>query len=101
MKIADRRTGKGSKILWHAVSIIPGPHACAAATAIGLRRFLSRDAPRLPLVDCDCSERCQCKYRHHADRRVGPRRANDAGNTPKGRAPSPERRRPGERRARD
>jgi len=62
----------------HAVSIVPGPRACAAARDLAQRRLLSREAPPLPLKDCDRTA-CQCRYEHHEDRRKGPRRASDIG----------------------
>ena len=58
---------------WHAVEIVPRAHACAAALACKGRRFLSTEAPWLPLEDCD-SAQCRCKYRHHEDRRADSRR---------------------------
>jgi len=63
---------------FHAVSIIPGPGACAAAHRFTGRRFLAALAPRLPLPTCD-SARCTCRYRHHKDRRAGPRRRGEGG----------------------
>ncbi len=53
---------------WHAVSIKPGTKACEAALKAEGLRFLAKDAPRLPLADCDSSA-CACRYRHHDDRR--------------------------------
>jgi len=55
---------------FHAVSMRYSMNACEAAKAITGRRFLSSDAPRLPLPGCD-SHDCHCKYTHHADRRSG------------------------------
>ncbi len=52
----------------HAVSIRAGLLPCGAVRQLGDQRFLSDEAPTLPLSDCD-SERCECRYRHHADRR--------------------------------
>lgn len=63
---------------YHAVSIIPGEHACAAAYRFTGHRFLSRHAPKLPLPTCDAFH-CSCRYKHHKDRRAGPRRRNDFG----------------------
>jgi hypothetical protein len=63
---------------YHAVCIMPGPRACAAAHKLLGQRFISRDAPALPLKDCDRPE-CQCRYEHYDDRRKGPRRATDLG----------------------
>jgi hypothetical protein len=62
---------------WHAVSIKPGPGACEAAIAGKSSRWLSREAPMLPLPGCTQPERCRCTYQHHEDRRSGPRRAED------------------------
>jgi hypothetical protein len=61
---------------YHAVTVVPGARACAAAQALRDRRFLSRQAPPLPLPGCD-SGRCQCRYEHFDDRRKGLRRAHD------------------------
>ena len=63
---------------WHAVSIAAPPTACDAARACKGKRFLSREAPHLPLPECNAA-RCECKYRHYADRRGGPRRGDDRG----------------------
>ncbi len=60
----------------HAVIVVPGRHACAAALALRDRRFLSREAPALPLTGCSAGE-CTCRYQHHDDRRHGVRRARD------------------------
>lgn len=63
---------------YRAVSIIPGKQACAAAYRFKGLRFLSRQAPRLPLPSCDLSH-CDCRFKHHPDRRAGPRRRSDEG----------------------
>ena len=63
---------------YHAVSIAPGAKACGAARKLEDRRFLSREAPVLPLKACDCSN-CTCRYVHYEDRRKGGRRARDLG----------------------
>jgi hypothetical protein len=60
----------------HAVVVVPGRHACAAAYALRDRRFLSREAPALPLTGCSAGE-CSCRYEHHGDRRHAVRRARD------------------------
>ncbi len=61
---------------WHAITIIGTNYACAAAQACKGKRFLSSEAPRLPLKECDAS-RCECRYRHFADRRGPPRRRDE------------------------
>jgi hypothetical protein len=63
---------------WHAVTIVAPSRACEAALACKGKRFLSSEAPRLPLAQCDAN-RCDCKYRHFPDRRAGPRRAEETG----------------------
>ena len=69
---AQRRSGKH----WHAVSITGPSNACAAAQACKGKRYLSSEAPRLPLEGCDAA-RCECRYRHFADRRGDPRREDE------------------------
>jgi hypothetical protein len=63
---------------FHAVTIAPGRHACAEARALLDQRFLSRDAPPLPLKGCGTAQ-CECRYEHYDDRRKGNRRAHDLG----------------------
>ena len=63
---------------FHAVTIAAGPRACAAALMLRDQRFLSRDAPPLPLKDCSCAK-CDCRYEHYDDRRQMGRRARDLG----------------------
>ena len=62
---------------WHAVEIRCTRYACDAARAAAGKRFLSLEAPFLPLPECDRSANCECVYRHRNDRRVGPRREAD------------------------
>jgi hypothetical protein len=66
---------------YHAVSIIPGPTACAAAKRFVGQRLLSGHAPPLPLPSCDAAH-CDCRFKHHRDRRAGPRRRIDVGLMP-------------------
>lgn len=63
---------------YHAVSIEPGHNCCHSARVLQGKRFLSREAPTLPLKNCGNAE-CTCHYLHHEDRRAGPRRARDMG----------------------
>ena len=67
------------RLRYHAVSVVSGQNACAAAKQLKNVRVLSAEAPRLPLANCDCPGTCQCTYRHHDDRRAGPRRAKELG----------------------
>ena len=59
---------------YQAVTIVAAQKACAGALAVRQQRFLARQAPPLPLPQCDRPERCVCRYRKHAERRVGPQR---------------------------
>jgi hypothetical protein len=54
---------------YRAVSILSGDCACDAVRELGTERFLTADAPLLPLADCNQSQ-CACKYRHFKDRRA-------------------------------
>ena len=58
---------------YHAVGIASGANACTAARSLRDQRFLSSEAPRLPLAACNM-ESCTCRYQHHTDRRSGERR---------------------------
>ena len=62
---------------FHAVSVLAGPAACQAARGCAGTRFLSTEAPPLPLPGCDAAA-CKCRYQHHTDRRSGLRRGSDA-----------------------
>jgi hypothetical protein len=79
-KVADSAVPaqKKPRTTWHAVSIVPGYRCCPAAKQLEGQRFLSKDAPPLPLQDCGRSD-CTCRYQHHDDRRKGPRRARELG----------------------
>lgn len=62
---------------YHAVSVKPPlVGACMAAQRCAGKRFLSTEAPTLPLAQCDAAS-CQCRYRHHEDRRSESRRIMD------------------------
>ena len=62
---------------WHAVCIKAKGPCCEAVQAYRAARFLSSDAPRLPLPGCTLSDTCGCVYKHHADRRAQPRRQEE------------------------
>lgn len=53
---------------WHAVTIHCGSKHCMAVERLCGQRFLSKDAPKLPLRDCT-EPQCSCRYRKHDDRR--------------------------------
>ena len=62
----------------HAVSVVPGARCCEEVRQLRGTRFLSREAPQLPLKDCGRAD-CACRYEHHPDRRGNPRRLRDMG----------------------
>jgi hypothetical protein len=65
---------------YHAVSIVAGPSCRQTELRYGLNRYLSREAPVIPLPTCD-TENCRCRYVHHEDRRDGvERRHRDVWN---------------------
>jgi len=53
---------------YHAVSIDAGAGCLQTAKMYGGRRYLSHEAPAIPLPTCD-SMNCRCRYVHHQDRR--------------------------------
>jgi hypothetical protein len=66
---ARRNTGKN----YHCVEVRPGTPACKVARDLGSTRFLSDEAPSLPLAGCTV-EKCTCSFVHHDDRREDDRR---------------------------
>jgi hypothetical protein len=48
-------------------------NACEAVEKLEGKRFLSKEAPRLPLPGCG-AEHCRCRYVHFKDRREDDRR---------------------------
>jgi hypothetical protein len=76
--VAPVKSVKKISAAHHAVSIVPGYRCCHEARELAGTRFLSREAPALPLKNCG-SDNCSCRYEHHEDRRGGPRRARDMG----------------------
>lgn len=65
--------------LFHGIAIEPGDEACSGARELVGHRFLSEEAPRLPLDECTCAAACRCVYRHFSDRRTEVRRDADMG----------------------
>ena len=68
----ERRSHRGNTHPFYAVSIESETTACSLAESLKSRRFLSDEAPGLPLPGCSEAQ-CSCKYQHHADRRDGAR----------------------------
>ncbi|TAA47240.1 hypothetical protein [Corallincola spongiicola] len=53
---------------YHAVSIEQGLICCRHVEKLQHQRYLSHEAPHIPLPGCD-QPTCQCRYKHHSDRR--------------------------------
>lgn len=66
-----RSTNAGSG--YPAVSIRAGQDCCQAVKATNGVRYLSTEAPILPLPECT-SNKCRCTYAHHSERRTGTER---------------------------
>src|SRR5471030_595540 len=64
---------------WHAISIDARPLSCTTARELRKKRFLSKEAPALPLEGCTKRASCPCRYKHHDDRRGDVRRDGEAG----------------------
>lgn len=84
---------------WHAVVVVLQTSSCSAAAMCRNTRYLSKEAPRLPLSACPHPDECPCTFRHFEDRRTGIRRGSDLGKS--GDKPKAERRQARGRRARD
>jgi hypothetical protein len=54
---------------YQAVSIVRPSCACSAVVEFEGARFLTDDAPLLPVPGCDAA-RCSCRYARHGDRRT-------------------------------
>ncbi len=52
---------------------------CSAVAELHSKRFLTDEAPILPLDRCPHPLSCQCVYKHFGDRRTGLRRGSDEG----------------------
>src|SRR5580704_6485477 len=65
------------RVRWHAVSIVTTQASCHTARALRGIRFLSNEAPHLPLSECSAGVSCPCSYKHYEDRRGPPRRAEE------------------------
>lgn len=70
---------------YHAVAIRHPKDACQAARDAAGQRYLSKEAPLLPLKDCTQPAQCECRYQHYDDRRAGPRRESEGAPPPEAR----------------
>jgi hypothetical protein len=94
-------TAAAKNLKWHAVEILSPRTACPAVEAVKGRRFLSAEAPLLPLFECTRSGICACVYRKFADRRAGARREHEETGIRRTAMPPQERRRKRGRRKAD
>jgi hypothetical protein len=66
---------RSSRLRFHAVTVVPCTDACPGAMSlVGVRLLSAAAPPRLPLANCDRPDRCDCRFKHHDDRRAGQRR---------------------------
>jgi hypothetical protein len=107
LKSSDSKKSKHSapvaapRQAWHAVSVVSKGPSCEAAHAARSKRFLSANAPRLPLEACTTPKTCVCAYKHYPDRRGQPRRKDEAMGLPRNNKVSQERRADPDRRKTD
>ncbi len=64
---------QGVRSRYHCVEVCIGNLACESACQLGNTRYLSQEAPSLPVPGCGAS-RCDCSFIHHDDRRDDDRR---------------------------
>ena len=57
---------------YHSVAVKIPYDACEAVMQLHGKRFLSAEAPQLPLAACD--QHCECTFKHYNDRRQEERR---------------------------
>ena len=57
---------------YHCVEIKTSYDACEAVLKLHGERFLSAEAPMLPVAECD--QPCKCTFKHYQDRRRDERR---------------------------
>lgn len=86
---------------WHAVSIVPKGMCCELVKSLRTSRFLSSEAPHLPLPECTMPSSCTCAYKHHEDRRAKARRSDELHGIRRSRWTAEERRTRGDRRTTD
>ena len=57
---------------YHCVELVIPSDGCEAAMKLHGKRFLSAEAPTLPLPGC--TQQCNCRFKHYNDRRHEERR---------------------------
>lgn len=73
--VSARPNPTGANVDYRAVSLAPNLMCDVASKDIATgKRYLMREAPRLPMTGCATPAACSCKFRKHPDRRDGDRR---------------------------
>ena len=72
-RLAESSIKQDARSHYHCVEVNPGVSACEAAQSLGTVRYLSDEAPRLPVPGCN-AQHCACNYVHYDDRREDDRR---------------------------
>jgi hypothetical protein len=70
-KLAQRESNNAPS--FRAVTILPARPSCKLVKHYMGKRYLTAEAPHLPLAGCHVQP-CRCRYAHHEDRRVEDRR---------------------------
>ncbi len=66
--------------LFHGVAVrARDENCCDSVEELGGQRFLSEEAPLLPLGNCSNPQGCRCVYEHFDERRDNLRRESDVG----------------------
>jgi len=78
-RLFGKKAEKPNVTPYHAVAICCGKTPCQTAQDNQSERYLSAEAPLLPLEQCDRPDHCDCRYQHYEDRRRGPRRRSEHG----------------------
>lgn len=69
---------RDTRISYHCVEVRTGIPACESAQHLEHVRYLSEEAPSLPVPGCSM-KKCTCSYIHHDDRRDDDGRRNPYG----------------------
>ena len=68
----NKTASKSSVSPYHCVEVKMSYSACDEVLKLHGKRYLSAEAPILPVVGCD--KNCKCKFKHYEDRRQDDRR---------------------------
>ncbi len=79
LRLDKRPRVRAKRSVFRGVSIDSRHQVCSAVAELHSKRFLTDEAPSLPLDRCPHPLSCQCVYKHFGDRRTGLRRGSDEG----------------------